>query len=104
MTLSLNLENWNFLPPRATLLSIDLRRALSHNEIPETVEDPQHHVNHITTYENVPGVWFCLPGFFEYHEYYGDVDRWELIKNTDEGKILHIVNQACNKIDRTKLN
>lgn len=101
-TLCLNLENWNFLPPRATLLSLDLRRILTANQVPGAIENPDKPVNHIVGFQNNPRIWFCSPGFYEYHEYYPE-DRWELMKDTDQGKITWIVEQACNLVDRTKL-
>ncbi len=101
-TLLLGMENWNVLPPRATILSLDLKRLLTPGDVPGAIEGPDKPVNHIVGYTNNPRVWFCSPGFYEYHEYYPE-DRWELVRETDQGKITWIVNHACDMIDRPKL-
>ena len=100
VTLLLNLENWDFLPPRATLVSLNLRQRLTPQNVPGAVENPKEPANHIVWGKT--GLWFCSPGFYEYHEFYPE-DRWELIRGTDQGKITWIVERACNLIDRSKL-
>lgn len=47
----------------------------------------------------MPALWFCSPGFYEYHAAYPD-DRWELIRGTREGKITRIIERACDLVDR----
>lgn len=100
LTLLFRMEDWNFLPPRATVLSLDLRRLLAPAEVPGAAEaqDGQT-VRHVAHTENVPGLWFCSPGFREYHERY-PVDRWERIRGGEGGRITHIVKRACDLIDR----
>ena len=102
LTLLLKLENWDFLPPRATLINVGLRRHLALEEVPEVFDDQQHPVKHIVFNQKIKRIWFCSPGFYEYHEFYPE-DRWELIKKTDEGTIIWIVNRVCTLIDRQKL-
>ena len=92
ITLLLNLENWDFLPPQATLISTDLQS--------KTTRSPGRH---IVLNKNTGLLWFCSPGFFEYHTQY-PVDRWDLIRGTYPGSITGIVEQACNMIDRTNRN
>ena len=102
LTLFLNLENWDFLPPSATLISTDLRKYMLPNQVPEAFDDLQHPVKHIVSNPNTNQIWFCSPSFYEYHQFYPE-DRWELIKKTDEGTITWIVNRVCTLIDRQKL-
>lgn len=99
LTLYMNLENWNFLAPVVTLLSVDLKRYLGVEQIIENI-DPQKPHKHIVT--NSIRIWYCSPGFFEYHQSYPK-DRWELIKNTDQGTIKWIVENAVMSINREKL-
>lgn len=102
ITLHLNLDDWDFLPPRATLVSLNLRQQLTPQNVPGAVENPAGSINHIVWNKDINRLWFCSPGFYEYHEFYFE-DRWELIRGTDQGKITWIVERACNLIDRSKL-
>lgn len=101
-TLLMNLENWDFLPPTATLLSLDLRTKLVPNQVPGSIEDPKEPINHVVYNKNKQKIWFCSPGFAEYHEHYPE-DRWEHIRGTDQGTIMWIVDRACSLIDRKKI-
>ena len=98
LTLYVNLENWNFLAPAVTLLSVDLKRRLRIEQITEKT-DPQKPDKHIVS--DSIHIWFCSPGFFEYHQFYPE-DKWELIKNTDQGTIKWIVESAVMSINREK--
>ena len=102
LTLFLNLENWDFLPPSATLISVDLRKYMVPEQVPEAFDDPQHPSKHIVFSNITNQIWFCSPSFYEYHQSYPE-DRWELIKKTDEGTITWIVDRACTLIARQKL-
>ena len=102
LTLFLNLENWDFLPPSATLISVDLRKYMVPEQVPEAFDDPQYPSKHIVFSKITNQIWFCSPSFYEYHQFYPE-DRWELIKKTDEGTIAWIVDRACTLIDRQKL-
>ena len=99
--LLLGMENWNFLPPTATLLDPSLLFSLSARSVPGAVEDLGAPVNHVVSSPGSPKVWFCSPGFYEYHECYPE-DRWELIRNTEQGKITEIIVRACNLVDRRR--
>ena len=98
-TLVLGMENWNFLPPTATLLDLNLQFHLSPGSVPGVADDLGVPVNHVVGSSDVQGAWFCSPGFYEYHARYPE-DRWELIRDTEEGKITAIIVQACNLVDR----
>ena len=100
LTLLLNLENWDFLPPSATLISVDLRKYVI--QVPAVFDDLQNSTPHIVLNPSVNQMWFCSPGFYEYHQFYPE-DRWELFKKTDGGTITWIVDRACTMIDRQKL-
>ena len=102
LTLFLNLENWDFLPPSATLISVDLRKYMVPEQVPEVFDDSQHPTKHIVFNSNINQIWFCSPSFYEYHQFYPE-DRWELIKKTNEGTITWIVERVCTLIDRQKL-
>lgn len=98
-TMMLGMENWNFLPPTATLLDLNLHFHLSPGSVPGVAEDLGIRVNHVAGSSDAQGAWFCSPGFYEYHARYPE-DRWELIRDTEEGKITAIIVQACNLVDR----
>ncbi|MBI1663939.1 MAG: hypothetical protein IS860_10775 [Nitrosopumilus sp.] len=95
----MNLENWDFLPPSTTLLNLDLRQRLVPEQVPELVEPKGQ--KHIVFNVAKKSIWFCSPGFQEYHHHYPE-DRWEHIRNTDQGTITWIVDRVCSLIDRTK--
>ena len=101
LTLFLNLENWDFLPPSATLINVDSQKYMMPDQVPEAL-DPQHPVKHIVFNQATKRIWFCSPSFYEYHQFYPE-DRWELIKKTDGGTITWIVDRVCTLIDRPKL-
>jgi hypothetical protein len=102
VTLYMNLRNFDFLPPSATLLSLDLRTKLTPENVPGTVQESEDKINHVV-WSKETGLWFCSPGFHEYHEFYYPLDPWELVRGTERGSITWIVNQACNLIDRHKI-
>lgn len=52
--------------------------------VPGAVEDLDAPVNHLAASTGMPALWFCSPGFYEYHAAYPD-DRWELIRGTRLG-------------------
>lgn len=101
LTLALNLQSWDFLPPAAAYMSINLRRHLSSAEVPASVDDPAHPIRHIVE-DDRGGAWPCSPGFLQYHILYPE-DSWQLIRGTDRGTITWIVERACNMVDRKRL-
>lgn len=99
-TLWLGLENWDFLPPTATILDLSLITRMPPGSVPGVVEEhPDAQVNHLVASPTMPALWFCSPGFYEYHAAYPD-DRWELIRGTREGRITSIIERACDLVDR----
>lgn len=98
LTLFLNMSNWDFRPPNATLLHPTLTRFSRINEVPVELESGHPHIFSSRNQY----IWFCSPGFAEYHMYYKP-DRWELIRNTSQGKISWIINRAISLIDRSRL-
>ena len=98
LILCLDMSNWNFLPPMAKLLHPSLERLSHMNEVPVARESGRPHIfssNNIFT-------GFCSPGFYEYHKGH-TMDRWELIRYTNEGKITEIINRAISLLDRSRL-
>lgn len=102
VTLYMNLRNFDFMPPSATLLTTDLRRRLMPENVP-AVQDPESGKGHLAGTPDT-GLWFCSPGFYEFHDFYYPLDRWELLRYTELGKISWIVNEACNMINRQKIS
>jgi len=102
LTLYLDLRNYDFAPPSATLLTMDLRKRLLPENVPAVVEGSESAKGHLAGTPQT-GLWFCSPGFYEYHDFYYPMDRWELIRGTDMGQLTWIVNQACNLVDRQKI-
>lgn len=100
LTLLFRMDDWNFLPPRVTVLSRDLRRLLPPGKVPGAIEEQDgRQVRRIVHSRGVPGLWFCSPGFREYHDLY-PMDRWERIRGGERGTITQIVKRACDLIDR----
>lgn len=97
LTLCLHMPNWDFQPPSAIMLHPKLNRLSYSIEVPPSVEFGSSHM--FTSNGNFMG--FCSPGFYEYHSTHPD--RWELVRNTAEGKISWIIERAISLIDRTKL-
>lgn len=102
MTLMLNLDNWDFFPPSATLLNLNTRVKLVPQQVPGAIENLNEPLNHIVFNKDKASIWFCSPGFKEYHEHYPE-DRWEHIRGSEQGTISWIVERACSLIDRQKI-
>ena len=82
-------------------MNVNLRQQLTPANVPHAVENTKEPINHIVWNDQIKKLWFCSPGFCEYHEFYQE-DRWELIRGTEQGKITWIVERACNLINRDK--
>lgn len=96
--LLLNLRNYDFMPPSVRVMDTSFKRPLNLKEIPCNLDDAgQSHV----VQDQYGRVWFCEVGTFEYHFLYKE-DPWELV-NTDNSKILSIVERILALIDRAKL-
>ena len=94
------MSNWDFKPPSATILVKDLTRYAKISEIKPIMDsnNRSHIIPNLNL--NLNSVWFCSPGFFEYHEFY-PVDSWNQIRNKHDGKIYNIIENAISHIDRT---
>jgi hypothetical protein len=100
LILYFDLRDYDFCAPRATLLGLDFR----HKKIEDVpkASDPDDEMLHIVA-DGSGRIWFCSPGFHEYHFLY-DEDPWELVRATQQAGMLRLVERACNLIDRKKLN
>lgn len=98
VVLLMNLSNWNYLPPATDLLTTDLKRLVKQSDlgINNFNYNPASHLVFDPIRNN--RAWFCLPGFGDYHDKYWD-DRWENIRNTQEGTITNLIELAYNIID-----
>jgi len=98
--LTINLRNYNFIPPQVGLLTPDgkLIKKLKKSAI---VSDDQG-IIHIIAHIN--GVWVCTPGIYKYHDFYFDVDRWEKVRDDLSTNIIELINRIIGMIDRTKEN
>lgn len=99
LVLSLNMQNWDLLPPLAEYMSADLSRRLSSAEIPASTDDPSESVPHIVD-DRLGRAWPCSPGFLQYHMMYPE-DNWQLIR--ESCSITWIAGRACNMVDRESL-
>ena len=43
-----------------------------------------------------------MPGTYNYHDWYFDIDRWELDRYNPDNSIVNLINRLVNMIDRTK--
>lgn len=99
LILYLDLRDYDFCAPRATLLGLD-RRHKNISDVPQA-SDPDDGMPHIVA-DGSGRIWFCSPGFYEYHFLYAE-DPWELIRSTPQASIPWLIERACNLIDRRKL-
>jgi len=97
----LNLRNFDYGPPSATLMDIHFKRYLVPEDVPATTEGTPDGRSHIMFNQITRRCWFCSPGLQEYHDLYPE-DPWELIRSRAQGSIISIVNNICNLIDRRK--
>lgn len=98
VVLLMDLSNWDYLPPVTELLTPDLKRLANQSNlgINNFNYNPASHLVFDHTQNN--RAWFCLPGFGDYHDKYWD-DRWEKIRNTQEGTITNLIELAYNTIN-----
>lgn len=99
LILYLDLREYDFFPPRATLLGLDYRhKNLDH--VPKAL-DPDDQMHHIVA-DGSGRIWFCTPGFQEFHFLYREVS-WELVRAAQRSGIVWFIEKVCNLIDRQKL-
>lgn len=95
--ISLNFRNYNYYPPQIGFLSPDEKLIFKFKS--DTIISDDQGRNHLIADLN-HGVWVCMPGSYEYHSSYFDIDRWELEKSNFN--IVELINRIINMIDRTK--
>lgn len=94
--LSVNLRNYNYYPPEIGLLTPNmmiLQNVDSKFKIPDD-KGNFHLKNHDK------GAWFCTPGTFTYHDFYFDIDRWELERYNQTCELIEILNRVIEMINR----
>ena len=96
--LSLNLRNYNYLPPQVGLFKPNMQLF---KEIDEEAIIPDEK-GKIHLKKHPRGVWFCTPGTNMYHDFYYDIDRWELERYNKTCEIVEIVNRVIAMIDRSR--
>ncbi len=96
--ISLNFRNYDYYPPQVGFLSPNEKLIKKFKE-DAVIPDDQGR-KHLIADPNGYGVWVCLPGSFEYHDFYFGIDRWELEKSNFN--IVELINRIINMVDRTK--
>jgi len=98
--ISLNFRNYDYWPPQIGFLSPNENLIIKFKE--DAVIPDNQGSKHLIADPSGCGVWVCLPGSFEYHNFYFDIDRWELEKSNFN--IIELINRIINMVDRTKEN
>ena len=101
-TLMLDMRDWDFLPPCATIVDRNTLEPLPPQRIPAAASMSDAAAGHLIRYDAERRLAFCSPGFQEYHSMTPE-DPWEGVRGTDRGTIVGIVEQACNMINRPSL-
>lgn len=96
--LSLNYRNYNLYPPQVGFLTPDLLLIKILNS--DLIIPDSQGVKHLITHDR--GLWACIPGTYEYHDFYYDLDRWELVRNSEDDNIIVLIQRIINMIDRSK--
>ena len=95
--ISLNFRNYNYYPPQIGFLSPD-EKLIFKFKLDTIISDDQGRKHLIADLNH--GVWVCMPGSYEYHSYYFNIDRWELEKSNFN--IVELINRIIYMINRTK--
>lgn len=100
LILSLNFRNYNYFPPQVGFLTPDekLIKRLNPDAIIPDDQGTKHLIKHKF------GVWACTPGTYEYHDFYFDLDRWELERYSSTSNIIELINRIIGMIDRSNEN
>lgn len=101
-TLRLDMQDWDFLPPYATIVDKGSDEPLPSKRVPAAADMSDGSKGHFVGVNRGRQGAFCCPGFLDYHRWTPE-DPWERVRNTDRGTIVWIVEQACNMIDRPRL-
>jgi hypothetical protein len=93
--LVLNFRNFDFFPPIMTLITprFEILPKFDEKMLSDGTE-----VRHI--WNNKEGVWFCMPGTFQYHDFNKNRDPWELIRCSPDFSIINLIEIAINMIKR----
>lgn len=100
LIISLNLRNYNYFPPQVGILTPDEKLIKRLN--PDAIIPDDQGIKHLIKHNH--GVWVCTPGTYEYHDFYYDLDRWELERYGTTCNIIEIINRIIGMIDRTNEN
>jgi hypothetical protein len=87
-----NFTNFDYLPPRVTLLDLNLKL---HKPLKEESIIPDLNGKKHVYYDK--GVWFCLPGTSSYHGKYNPIDPWEIIRH--DWNILDFIQQIKHMLN-----
>ncbi len=98
--LSLNFRNYNYCPPQVGFLTPD--KKLVNRLNPDAIIPDEQGIKHLINHNN--GVWVCTPGTYEYHNFYFDLDRWELERYGSTCNIVELINRIIGMIDRSNEN
>lgn len=97
LILSLNFRNYNYFPPQIGFLTPDYELIKKLN--PEAILSDNQGVKHLINHNM--GIWACTPGTYEYHDFYFDLDRWELERYGSTCNIIELINRIISMIDRS---
>jgi len=97
LILSLNFRNYNYFPPQVGFLTPDEKLIKKLN--PDAIIPDDHGIYHLIKHNQ--GVWACTPGTYEYHDFYYDLDRWELERYGSMCNIIELINRIIGMIDRS---
>ena len=96
--LSLNYRNYNFYPPEVKVLNENLEVYLG---LPKGASTPDPDgVDHLIA--DPRGVWICTRGTFEFHDWYYDLDRWELIRGSEDDDIVVLIEWVLSFFNLSK--
>lgn len=98
--LSFNFRNYNYYPPQIGFLTPD--RKLIKRLNPDVIIPDEQGIKHLIKHNH--GVWACTPGTYEYHNFYFDLDRWELERYSSTCNIVEVINRIIGMIDRSNEN
>lgn len=97
LVLSLNCRNYNYFPPQVGFLTPDEKLIKKLN--PDAIIPDDQGINHLIKHNQ--GVWACTPGTYEYHDFYFDLDRWELERYGSTCNIIELINRIIGMINRS---
>ncbi|MFQ5981430.1 MAG: hypothetical protein ACE5OZ_25080 [Candidatus Heimdallarchaeota archaeon] len=96
LIISLNYRNYNYFPPQAGFLTPEEKILLRVS--PDIAKSDSQGIKHLI--HSPEGLWVCTPGTFEYHDFYFDLDRWELDRYGPLDDVIELINRIISFIDR----